>query len=299
MRSPKITYANVTSTLALMLALGGTSYAAVLITGRDVKNGSLTGADVRDRSLAARDFKGSITGPQGEAGPPGLKGDPGPQGLQGLRGLTGDTGPQGLRGLTGDTGPQGLKGDTGDTGPQGLKGDTGDTGPQGLKGDTGATGPQGLKGDTGATGPQGLKGDTGETGPQGLPGRDGIVNATRFKLGSAVNQPNGTRRVLITTTGLEPGQYFVHFSVLLTTVQRYECGVMYGSTSGGYGLVVRKKINSDGNPEEFQGSGIMEVIAGQANTPLLTCMGIDADWSASGIEVDFLKIDSVTDGTNG
>lgn len=96
-------YANVTATLALMIALGGTGYAAVSITGRDIRNGTIRGADiangtitsskirnrsirgsdiaagtisstnVRDASLEGRDFKagqlpGAVTGP---AGPPG------------------------------------------------------------------------------------------------------------------------------------------------------------------------------------------------------------------------------------
>jgi hypothetical protein len=63
-----------------------------------------------------------------------------------------ETGPQG------QVGPQGPKGDKGDTGPQGPKGDTGDTGPQGPKGDTGAPGP---KGDTGPQGPAGPQGPPG------------------------------------------------------------------------------------------------------------------------------------------
>lgn len=82
-------------------------------------------------------------------------------------GPKGDAGPQGPKGDTGATGAQGSKGDTGATGPQGPKGDTGATGAQGPKGDTGATGAQGPKGDTGATGPQGPKGDTGATGAAG------------------------------------------------------------------------------------------------------------------------------------
>jgi len=50
-----LTYANVTATLALFVALGGTSYAALTITGRNVKNNSLTGKDVR--GLTTSDVK--------------------------------------------------------------------------------------------------------------------------------------------------------------------------------------------------------------------------------------------------
>ena len=51
-----------------------------------------------------------------------------------------------ITGPKGDTGASGVKGDTGDTGPQGVKGDTGDTGSKGDKGDTGDTGPVNLAG---------------------------------------------------------------------------------------------------------------------------------------------------------
>ncbi len=44
MRKPRPSYANVTATLALFLALGGTSYAAISITGSNVQNGTLTGS---------------------------------------------------------------------------------------------------------------------------------------------------------------------------------------------------------------------------------------------------------------
>jgi type VI protein secretion system component Hcp len=81
----RLTYANVTSTACLFILLGGSAYAATAITGRDVRNGSLTSADVRDHSLRARDFKtGELPrGRQGDPGPAGLKGDPGPAGPQG------------------------------------------------------------------------------------------------------------------------------------------------------------------------------------------------------------------------
>jgi hypothetical protein len=73
--------------LALFVALGGSSYAAITITGKNVKNGSLTGkdiknsslttSDVKNRALLARDFKrGQL--PAGQQGPKGDKGDPAP-----------------------------------------------------------------------------------------------------------------------------------------------------------------------------------------------------------------------------
>jgi hypothetical protein len=50
--------ATVTAVVALFVALGGTSYAALVITGRNVRNGSLTGADVKTNSLTGVDIKG-------------------------------------------------------------------------------------------------------------------------------------------------------------------------------------------------------------------------------------------------
>jgi Collagen triple helix repeat (20 copies) len=121
----RVTYANVMATAAVFLALGGTSYAAVTITGKDVKDSSLTGRDVRNSSLTTNDIKdGSLLVADFKAGQ-----------------LTGGAaGSQGTRGETGATGPQGPKGDTGATGSQGPEGDTGATGAQGPKGDTGPPG---------------------------------------------------------------------------------------------------------------------------------------------------------------
>jgi hypothetical protein len=57
-----IKYANVVSTLCLVLLLGGTAYAAAQITGKDIKNASVTGKDVKNSSLKGKDLKdGSVT----------------------------------------------------------------------------------------------------------------------------------------------------------------------------------------------------------------------------------------------
>lgn len=98
-RRIRLTYSNVVASIALFAALGGTSYAAITVTGaqvrdnslsgRDVRNSSLTGRDVRDQSLLAQDFKqGQLpAGPQGTPGAPGPKGDTGAKGDQGEPGL--------------------------------------------------------------------------------------------------------------------------------------------------------------------------------------------------------------------
>jgi hypothetical protein len=74
-------YANVASTLALVVALGGTSYAAVAITGKDIKNGTVTSADVKNKTLKLKDFSSKAkTGLTGATGPAGPKGDTGAAG---------------------------------------------------------------------------------------------------------------------------------------------------------------------------------------------------------------------------
>lgn len=75
--------------LALFVALGGTGYAALSITGKDVKNSSLTGKDVKNKSLTKKDFKGSVRGPAGPTGPQGVEGPQGPKGDPGADGATG------------------------------------------------------------------------------------------------------------------------------------------------------------------------------------------------------------------
>lgn len=78
---PKLSYANVMATIAVFIALGGSSYAAIQMTGRNVKNGSLTGKDVRDRSLGQRELSNravkSLRGKAGPAGPAGVQGPAG------------------------------------------------------------------------------------------------------------------------------------------------------------------------------------------------------------------------------
>ena len=98
----------VISLIALFVALGGTSYAALTVTSRNVKNNSLTSADIKDRSLLARDFKAgqlpaSARGPQGAPGPAGPTGPPGTQGVQGDKGEKGDPGAPGATGPAGPT----------------------------------------------------------------------------------------------------------------------------------------------------------------------------------------------------
>jgi hypothetical protein len=102
-RSSRLTFANVTSVIALFVALGGTATAAVFVTGKNVKNGSLTGRDVKNKSLTGRDVKNSSLGSKkiknGNLLAKDFKAGQLPRGGQGA------TGPGGAAGKDGSAGP--------------------------------------------------------------------------------------------------------------------------------------------------------------------------------------------------
>jgi hypothetical protein len=49
--------AMVVAVIALILSLTGSTYAALVITGKSIKNGSVTGKDIRNRSLSGTDVR--------------------------------------------------------------------------------------------------------------------------------------------------------------------------------------------------------------------------------------------------
>ena len=139
---PRLSYSNSVATLALFIALGGSSYAALRVTGRnivnntvtssdlrnngvlgkdirkstirssdirnndvrgsDVRNGTLTGRDVRDGSIGLVDLAADARG-EGSAGPPGPAGPAGPTGPAGPAGPAGGDGAAGGGGDPGAT----------------------------------------------------------------------------------------------------------------------------------------------------------------------------------------------------
>jgi hypothetical protein len=111
---------NVMATLAIFVAMGGTSFAALSLTGRDIRDNSLTGrdirnssitsADIKNRSLVAADFRGGSfpRGARGDAGAEGAEGPAGPRGERGPQGDTGSRGPSGSEGPAGPVGPSHL-----------------------------------------------------------------------------------------------------------------------------------------------------------------------------------------------
>jgi hypothetical protein len=91
------TYAGVTATLALFIAIGGTTAvgAQALLTGRSVKDESLTGADIQNDTLTGADIRTGSLGSnvfstraranlRGATGPAGPAGEIGPQGPAGV-----------------------------------------------------------------------------------------------------------------------------------------------------------------------------------------------------------------------
>jgi hypothetical protein len=95
-RRPRLTYANVMSTLALFFALaGGSAFAATkLITGKQIAAGTITAKNIKAKSLLAKDFanKQLPAGARGATGAPGATGAQGPAGAAGAAGAPGAPG---------------------------------------------------------------------------------------------------------------------------------------------------------------------------------------------------------------
>lgn len=89
----RLSFANVMSIIAVFVALGGTSYAAIKIPKNSVgsaqiKTNGVASSDVKNGSLKKADFKATDL-PAGPTGPQGAKGDPGTNGTNGSNGAPG------------------------------------------------------------------------------------------------------------------------------------------------------------------------------------------------------------------
>jgi Collagen triple helix repeat (20 copies) len=93
--------------VAVALIVGTTSAtAATLVTGKQVKDGSLSGADVKNGSLSKADLSDkAINSLRGQNGTNGVKGKDGATGPKGDQGPAGTAGPQGNPGPRGPAGP--------------------------------------------------------------------------------------------------------------------------------------------------------------------------------------------------
>ncbi|MBB4665263.1 collagen-like protein [Conexibacter arvalis] len=109
--------------IALFVALGGTSYAAInlpkasvgtaqlkngAVSAQKVKANAIGSGKIKDGSLLAKDFKaGQLpAGPQGAPGAQGPQGEKGQQGEKGPQGIAGPQGPVGISGYELVTGPE-------------------------------------------------------------------------------------------------------------------------------------------------------------------------------------------------
>jgi len=128
---PRVTFANVTSLLALVVALGGGAFAVASIPS---SRGSIraclqrwgsqqgTVRVVEHNHPCARDERTLRWNRRGRAGAAGRHGSAGPQGPAGPHGQPGADGQTGSTGQQGPAGPQGLAGQQGNPGADGQNG---------------------------------------------------------------------------------------------------------------------------------------------------------------------------------
>ena len=141
----RLSYANVMATVAVFIALGGSSYAAIKVTGKNVKDASLTGADIKNSTLGGSDIRAHAIKSDDVANGSLLQQDFAagqlPAGGQGPKGDTGATGPQGDQGPKGDKGEQGIQGVPGTLGNVVVRNITADIPPGETRGQSVACGP--------------------------------------------------------------------------------------------------------------------------------------------------------------
>jgi hypothetical protein len=96
-----VSYANVTATLALIIATSGVSYAAVAVPrnsvgSRQLKDNAVTSRKIRGGAVGVTDLARSVRARLDAAGRQGAPGAPGAMGPQGPPGAKGDKGDRGL-----------------------------------------------------------------------------------------------------------------------------------------------------------------------------------------------------------
>jgi hypothetical protein len=96
----------VVALIALFVSLAGNAGAGalLLITSKNIKNGSIQAVDLSRAAKAQLKGNEGPRGPQGPSGATGAQGLPGPLGPPGPQGLPGARGPEGPRGLQGPPG---------------------------------------------------------------------------------------------------------------------------------------------------------------------------------------------------
>src|SRR5215212_2700302 len=101
----QLSYANVMSTIAVFIVLGGGAYAATKLPKNSVGTKQIKNGAVTKAKLAKRVNLGGAKGDTGAQGPAGAKGDKGDAGTAGTPGTNGKDGTNGQDGQDGARGP--------------------------------------------------------------------------------------------------------------------------------------------------------------------------------------------------
>ncbi|WP_210439394.1 hypothetical protein [Nocardioides xinjiangensis] len=89
--TPRTALAVAVAVIALVLSAGAGATASLLITGNQIKDGTVASRDIKNRSLKVKDLSArataKLTGAAGPVGPRGATGPAGPAGASGLSGF--------------------------------------------------------------------------------------------------------------------------------------------------------------------------------------------------------------------
>jgi hypothetical protein len=127
-----------------VLGISGTAYAAKLVTGADIKDGSISTNDLSKKAKVSLKGDRGIKGNVGTKGNKGDRGSKGRLGMTGAQGVAGAAGVQGTAGVTGVQGAAGVPGVQGAAGTNGLAGTPGGNGAPGANGSDGTDGTDGV-----------------------------------------------------------------------------------------------------------------------------------------------------------
>jgi len=101
--TPRTALVVLVAAIALMATAGAGATAALMITGKQIKDSSVTSQDIKNNSLKVKDLsaraQAKLKGRTGATGAAGARGPAGPAGTSGLPGLPGLPGIPGLSGF--------------------------------------------------------------------------------------------------------------------------------------------------------------------------------------------------------
>jgi hypothetical protein len=106
--TPRTALVVIVAAIALMATAGAGATAALMISGKQIKDNSVTSQDIKNKSLKVKDLsrkaQAKLKGRTGATGATGARGPAGPAGPAGTSGLPGLPGLDGLNGLPGLSG---------------------------------------------------------------------------------------------------------------------------------------------------------------------------------------------------